>query len=462
MSRAQVSFWIFRTKKKDGTFHPRFRFRYIGPDGKPKVGTGFTDKNETRRLALQLVLEADEIRRGIRKPPQPSDTEGLKPIRKHIEAYLAWGKIQGGKRGRPWASRYGQLKDAALTWWVETLGLSNLADVSLPSVEAALQRKASNDRVTGRTLANTAMALAAFLRWCVERKYLPSYPLEGLRGFDISVSPKNFRRAFTLEEIGKLLASAPPRNRVVYRLALITGFRAGEIASLCVGHLDLEKKTLQLPAEAAKNRLEAFCALPQDLIHDLAPFLQGRPPHVKLFRHFNPNHAGRRLNLDLRRAGIEKRTFGGKVDFHALRTAHINLGIELGFDIKTAQTLARHQTPYLTLNTYGRANAERLRNAVELIGQTIQNAEAKRVSQKEVNRDALALAAGAENLTQPSGQEQDSDSPSECATSASNPVAPTISPVATSPRQDAPMRNSHAGSFRPFDIRRKRCLGGRR
>src|SRR5206468_2762129 len=105
-SRAKVGFWIFRTKRKDGTYHPRLRFRYIGADGKPKKGTGFTDRGETKRLAQQLALEADEIRRGIRKPPQAADTESLKPIGEHVEAYLSWGATQGGRGGRPWSETH--------------------------------------------------------------------------------------------------------------------------------------------------------------------------------------------------------------------------------------------------------------------------------------------------------------------------------------------------------------------
>jgi len=63
-----------------------------------------------------------------------------------------------------------------------------------------------------------------------------------------------------------------------------------------------------------------------------------------------------------------------------VRTTHINLGIELGFDVKTAQTLARRESPGLTMNTYGQANAERLRAAVETLGGVLQTAESKNKS----------------------------------------------------------------------------------
>ena len=45
------------------------------------------------------------------------------------------------------------------------------------------------------------------------------------------------------------------------------------------------------------------------------------------------------------RAGIPKDAIGGKLDFHAVRLAYINLIIEAGATVKEAQTLARHATP---------------------------------------------------------------------------------------------------------------------
>jgi hypothetical protein len=140
--------------------------------------------------------------------------------------------------------------------------------------------------------------------------------------------------------------------------------------------------------------------LPVDLAEALAGYAHGRAAETELFPDFNPNHAARLMDLDLERAGIPKRTFGGKADFHALRTAHVNLGIELGFVVKTAQALARHKDPHLTMNVYDRANAERLRAAVEKLSEAIGDAESTRKSRKEVESGLLAVAVGAESLSE--------------------------------------------------------------
>ena len=62
----------------------------------------------------------------------------------------------------------------------------------------------------------------------------------------------------------------------------------------------------------------------------------------------------RDLDKDLVKAGVPKHAPGGKLDFHAIRLAYINLVLEFGVSAKEAQALARHSTPDLTFNLYGR------------------------------------------------------------------------------------------------------------
>jgi integrase len=88
-----------------------------------------------------------------------------------------------------------------------------------------------------------------------------------------------------------------------------------------------------------------------------------QPPTQPLL--YVPSHPARELDKNLQAAGIPKSTPAGKLDFHACRVAYINLVIESGVSLKEAQTLARHATPQLTMNVYGRVREERLAQAVE-------------------------------------------------------------------------------------------------
>jgi hypothetical protein len=62
---------------------------------------------------------------------------------------------------------------------------------------------------------------------------------------------------------------------------------------------------------------------------------------------------------------------GGKLDFHACRVAYINFVIESGVSVKKAQVLARHSTPELTLNVYGRTREDRLAKVVDEVADKI-------------------------------------------------------------------------------------------
>ncbi len=78
----------------------------------------------------------------------------------------------------------------------------------------------------------------------------------------------------------------------------------------------------------------------------------------------------------------------------------VNYAIERA-DAKTAQTLARHKSADLTMNVYGRANAEKLRGTVEELGKALGEAACSRNSPRGVQRAALPLAAGAESARIP-------------------------------------------------------------
>jgi len=84
-----------------------------------------------------------------------------------------------------------------------------------------------------------------------------------------------------------------------------------------------------------------------------------------------PAKTARRFNEDLGRAGIAKSGPGGVLDFHSLRTTYVNLILESGAGVKEAMDLARHSTPDLTMNVYGRSRWERRAELVGHIGEAV-------------------------------------------------------------------------------------------
>ena len=97
---------------------------------------------------------------------------------------------------------------------------------------------------------------------------------------------------------------------------------------------------------------------------------EGRAEHVA--QSYAPRDCARSLDRDLKKAGILKHIPGvGKLDFHALRTAFATMVIEAGATVKEAQTLLRHSTPQITLNTYPRTRDERLVRIAQRVGEIV-------------------------------------------------------------------------------------------
>ena len=161
-----------------------------------------------------------------------------------------------------------------------------------------------------------------------------------------------------IEEIRKLLCACKPSRRLLYEVAISTGLRAGELASLRVEHLDIERGVIKLEAEWTKNRQEGFQPLPASLVTKLAEVAKDKTKNEKLLH--VTGHPARELEVDLKVAGILKHTADGKIDFHSLRVTFVSLVVEAGATVKEAQVLARHATPDLTINTYAKANPKRL------------------------------------------------------------------------------------------------------
>jgi len=370
------------TPRKGGVYQGWF----VDTHGKRKFFTGTTRKRETLEMAQRLEDEHRQVRLGYRPEPNPSDKHRQRPFTDVMDEYLAGGAAQGGRGGRPWGKTHQRNRRTHLAWWQDRLQLEILKDLlgCLPRLERAL-RDLEVKGCAGKTRANYAEAIASFCDWCVKREYLACDPLKSLGKFD--TAPRSLRRSMPAEEINRLLNTCVTDRRLLLETAFVSGLRANELRSLTVHDLDVQRCGLQLDADWTKNRKDGFQPLPASLVERLLAFGRSGEPkrwYERSYRRkdaatvipsnpllYVPSHPARELDKDLAAAGIEKKTREGKVDFHAIRKAYINLVIESGVTVKEAQVLARHATPQLTMNVYGHAREERLAEAVERVGQTI-------------------------------------------------------------------------------------------
>lgn len=370
-------------------FHQRWRARIVDHRGNRKTYTLSKNKQHSQAQADRIEVREKEIRQGLRPVPSVTEMAGNRPIVDVMQEYLDWGDTQGGRGGRPWSPTNSRKRRFYLNWWREALKLKTLSDLydCLPSAEKAIRTLGGR---SGKTFAAYKEGLFVFCSWCKDRKYLTENPLNGMGKFDTRA--KTPRRSPMLEEITALLTTVPEHRRILYETAFASGFRAGELRSLTPDHIDAERCGLHLYADDDKGRKERFQPLSRELVEKLIEYgsrndaighyakmraKAGAKPDVNVPDNpllYVPSHPARVIQEDLRKAGVEVKTAKGKLDFHTCRKAYINLVIATGADVKTAQALSRHSTPYLTMEVYGEAVDMRLINAAEMVGSLINQA----------------------------------------------------------------------------------------
>jgi len=350
--------------------HPRTNGKYQGwfndHTGARRFFTGTRSRTETRRLARHLEDQAVKIRAGYVPAPTTAEANAVRLFGEVRAAYLAWGNSQGGRGGRPWGEKHARMRAHLLNWWGEELKLLALRDFEriLPRVEAALQ-KLQRKHLAPKTVQSYAEALQAFCAWCADprRGYMADHPLRGLATF--ATPPQSTRRALSRDEVDRLLTLCAPERRLLYETALGSGLRVRELRSLTVADLDVVRGGLNLSPEWTKDRKGGFQPLARELLARLGRESEGKAPSAALL--YVGANTSRDMDKDIKAAGIPKNTPEGKVDFHALRVTFITRVVESGANLKEAQTLARHTTAALTMNTYARTRPDRLQGIAEWI-----------------------------------------------------------------------------------------------
>jgi len=214
---------------------------------------------------------------------------------------------------------------------------------------------------------------------------------------------------------GKLTANIKPEDRkrlqalgreraLIYKTLAFTGLRKNELASVTLGQVQLDGATPHIVLNAAdeKNREGSLIPLRSDLAADLREWLSDRTasrrlearnaPTIKFdrktrsdIRSRSNEEQGRWLmpdeflfdvpdglvkifDRDLRAAGIPKVDDRGRtLDVHSLRTTFGTMLSRSGVAPRSAQSLMRHSTIDLTMNTYTDPRLLDLQGAIEAL-----------------------------------------------------------------------------------------------
>jgi len=375
---------IYR-RKKGGCYYITYQVR----PGRRKTVTGCKDRAATEALARKLEADAMLRREGVidTKVDQYAKAEAKPLMVKDAE-----GNVTGGHLAQFYASllakgttkKHAQLVRTRAATIIDLCKAVRLSGLAPSAVQAAIGSLRDDEGLSLQTCNHYLRAIKQFSRWLWRDGRAREDALAHLAGYNVKLDRRHDRRALTDEELARLIQAVErgpkvrgmfgPKRAMLYQLAVGTGFRAGELASLTPESFDLDAEPPMVTIEAAysKHRRRDEQPIRRDLADLLKPWLKGRKRGQPVFK--MPDKPVKLIQADLKaareawleeamsekeRKARERTTFlayrdgaNRVADFHALRHTYISRLVRSGANIKVVQELARHSTPTLTLGRY--------------------------------------------------------------------------------------------------------------
>ncbi len=248
-----------------------------------------------------------------------------------------------------------------------------LTDIALQGAQNWLSSR-RDANMSAATCNAYIRAAKGFCGWLMKEKRMSENPLAFWSLLNEKTDRRYERHAFTVEELGKLLAAAEdgPTHHgmtgadraLLYRAAVETGFRWSELHSLTRASFDFSASpaTVTIEAAYAKNGKEDVISLRPELADDLKARMSMFLPAAKAFPGMWRGRGADMIRADLEATNVLSRDaddnlvtvdeYGLSYDFHSLRHTFGTLLNKAKVPLATAQKLMRHSDPKLTANTY--------------------------------------------------------------------------------------------------------------
>ncbi len=270
-----------------------------------EVSTGCKDETAARAILGQLERRAELIRSGvITAGEDDASRHGTQPIVQHVQAWAEHLRTKGSTRG----------------WWTQAerrvarvcteKGIRRLRDLTSAAVERWLGDQSDRGMSAG-TRNGYRRALVAFANWCARTGRVAVNPLAHVATADDRADCRRKRRAFTDDELMRLLDAACRRplaealtiqrgkrsgqqgaqisdttrerldrlgreRALIYKTLVLTGLRKGELASVTVSQVEIDGPVpyLVLHAKDEKNRKGSEIPLRADTAAELRAWLE--------------------------------------------------------------------------------------------------------------------------------------------------------------------------------------------
>jgi len=364
----------YTDKDKNGkTVRRQSKFWYVDyrtADGTRKRIKGYRDKAATVQLAAKLEREAELAHAGV---VDKYVEHRKKPLKSHLEDFRA-SLLNKGTTVKQAKQAYNRAKAI-----IDHCRFTFMADISASRVQAYLADR-RREGLSIRTSNFYLQAMKQFCHWLVADGRAGENPLAYLKGQNPKTDIRRRRRTLTSEEFKHLIQTtteSPKHHKMMgkeramlYLLGTYSGFRAGELASLCWEAFDMDEATPTVTVQAgySKRRRDDVQPIRPDVAEQFMRWKEEQQTSDgdKVFGNFNKSKGAEILRRDLEAAGIPYEDAQGRVvDFHSLRHTFITNLVDGGATPKVAQQLARHSTINLTMDTYTHLQLHDERAALE-------------------------------------------------------------------------------------------------
>ena len=266
-------------------------------------------------------------------------------------------------------------------------GIATVAEIERCAVDRYVT-KLKDEGWSVRTINSHKTAIKAVTKWLAELGVLISDPLIGVKKGSVKTDRRRKRRVLSRDEwhwLESTFIAGPVRygmtgdeRRLLCRTALQTGLRSSELRKLTRGSIiaNADKPHILCDAGTTKNKKQARLYIDKELATELQRLAKLKMPDAPLFAMPHKTDVAEMIREDLAVARADwlkeakddpdefsrrdKSDFltvtnheGESLDFHALRhTCGAWLALA-GVQPKVIQTIMRHSTITLTMDTYG-------------------------------------------------------------------------------------------------------------
>jgi integrase len=338
---------IFRPKRtKNGKAQVsrlyRGRYRLEGETKINDVPLHTSDKRVAQQR-LEEIVKNRQLESAGMLPPETLRNAAQSPVEQHLKEYVA--DLSALNRDGQYVY---ELKNRVRRL-IRACGWNLLRDITADS----FQSWRAKQTLSPKTLNEYLGSISSLLNWMEKHERIARNPLQHVQKVQTNGRQVRPRRAFTDEEMQRLLAVAGTR-KVVYLTAVYTGLRRSEMAALERDdlHMEGEKPFVNVRASTTKNHQQAVIALHPDLVAELSLHVARLAAFTSLiFADVMPTM--KRFKSDLIAAGVEFiNAKGYRADFHSLRhTLATNLA-RAGTAPRVAMEIMRHSDMRLTAKTY--------------------------------------------------------------------------------------------------------------